>query len=233
MAGVMVTAARSDEPLPLQRLLAGGGEMYGRMLRVALVGLVPLGAGGGLAALAMRMASKANERAIWESDASARIRNHAILAAVVFFAFHLLVDAARAHFAAEPTRRSAALALWGGVRLLIRRPLRMLAIGAVGTLAGLGVAFLFMALRLRIEQAGTFSIAAAWVMAQLAHVSVGWGRGTRIFGLTELIRADSAERARAFRMEAPASSPPPEVQSQTLEAPGPPPALSPPPGSGT
>src|SRR5207249_2170635 len=158
--------------------------------------------------------------------------NHAILGAVLFFVFHLLVDGARAHFAAEPNRRSAALAIWGAVRLLIRRPLRMLAVGAVGTIAGLGVAFLLMALRLRIPQAGTFSIAVAWIVAQLAHISVGWGRGTRIFGLTDLLRADSAERAKAFRMEPPASSPPPVVQSETLEALAPPPALSPSPGSG-
>jgi hypothetical protein len=236
MAGAMVTAAHSDEPLPLQRLLAGAGEMYGRMLRTALCGLLPLALGVGLAAAAFKMASKANEHAIWERDAISRLHQASIAAAILFFVFHLLVDGARAHFSAEPSRRSAVAALWGAVRLLVRRPLRMLALGAAGSIAGLGIAALLMLLRLRVEQAGTFSIAMAWVLAQAAHVSVGWGRGARIFGLAELLRADTAERARAFRMEPPASSPPALVQSETLEALAPPLAtpssLSPPGGSG-
>jgi hypothetical protein len=237
MAGAMVTAAHSDEPLPLQRLLAGAGEMYGRMLRTALCGLLPLALGVGLAVASFKMAAKANEHAIWEADAIRRLHQASIAAAILFFVFHLLVDGARAHFAAEPSRRSALAAFWGAVRLLVRRPLRMLAVGAAGSLAGLGIAALFMLLRLRVEQAGTFSIALAWILAQAAHVSVGWGRGARIFGLAELIRADTAERARAaFRMEPPASSPPRLVQSETLEALAPrlatPSSLSPPGGSG-
>jgi hypothetical protein len=236
MAGATVTAAHSDEPPPLQRLLAGAGEMYGRMLRTSLCGLLPLALGGGLAAAAFKMASKANENALWETDAIRRMHQASVAAAIVFFVFHLLVDGARAQFAAEPSRRSAVAALWGALKLFVRRPLRMLAVGAAGSIAGLGIAALLMLLRLRVEQAGTFSIALAWVLAQAAHVSVGWGRGARIFGLAELIRADTADRARAFCMEPPAGSPPALVESETLEALAPPPAfpssLSPRGGSG-
>jgi hypothetical protein len=235
-AGALVSAARSDEPLSLQRLLAGAGEMYGRMLRLALCALLPLGIGAGLGALAIKIGSKASERAIWETDGHRAQHTGLIVAALFFFLFHLLVDTARAHFAAEPTRRSAAVALWSAVKLLVRRPLRVLAVGAVGSVVGLGLAAVFMAVRLRVEQAGIFSIAMAWLLAQAAQLAVGWGKGTRIFGLAELVRADAADRSRAFRMEPPASSPPAVVESETLDALAPPAAsqtLSPPSGSGT
>jgi hypothetical protein len=127
--------------------------------------------------------------------------------------------------------------MWSGFRVMLRRPLRTLFIGGAGTALGLGFAFAFMALRLRIDQSGGGKIALAWLVAQAAHMAVGFGRATRVFGFAELVRADAADRQkrREFRMEPPASSPPPppppqEVQSSTLtalSAPADPPALSP------
>src|SRR5207248_1910935 len=137
MAGAMVTAARSDEPLPLSRLLAGAGELYGRMLRTFLVGLVPLAAGSGLAWLALKIATKVNERAIWETTANRNLLLALVASAALVFLGHLIVDAARAQFAADPLRHSAVLALWSALRLILRQPLRALAVGALGALAGL------------------------------------------------------------------------------------------------
>jgi hypothetical protein len=210
LSGALVTAARSDEPLPLQRLLVGAGEFYGRMLRTFLLGLVPLAAAAGLVALLIKAVSKANERAVWEADAHARLRGGLLLSAAVLFVFHLLVDAARAHFAAEPTRRSALIALWNAARLLARRPLRVLAVGATGTAVGLGLAAVLMALRIQVNQAGVAGMALAWMLAQAAHLAVGWGKGARIFGLAELVRTLSV-----------------------LSPPAPEQRLSPPEGSGT
>ena len=227
MAGAMVAAARSDEPLPLHRLLAGAGEMYGRMFRTTLCGLIPVGIGAALASAALKAAQSLASKAIWETQAQRSFRILFVVAAIVFFLFHLLVDTARAQFVAEPARRSALLALWSAVRLFWRQPLRVLAVGALGSAVGLGLAALAMVLRLRIDQAGIFSILIAWMLAQAAHLSIGWGRAARIFGIAELARADTADRARseAFRMEPPASSPPPVVQSETLETLVPPSAV--------
>jgi hypothetical protein len=219
MAGAVVTAARTDESLPVTRLLAGSGELYGRMLRTFLCGLVPLGIFGGLAAGILKLAGKAMDRDLTETAADAHLRAAIIAAAVAFFLGHLLVDAARAVFAAEPLRRSAVLAMWRAVRLVVRRPLRSLSVGGLGTLAGLGSAAILMSLRLRVTQSGALRIAIAWGLAQAAQVAIGWGRGARIFGLAELARADAADRARPFRLEPPATSPPPPVvQSTTLSA---------------
>jgi hypothetical protein len=232
LAGATVAAARSDEPLPLQNLLAGAGEFYGRMLRTFVAGLIPLGIGGGLAAGAMKLVEKANQHAVTETAAGRHLRVGLAAAGALVFVAHLLVDTARAQFAADSRRRSALLALWSSVRLFLRRPLRAIGIGALGAAVGLGLAGALMALRLQIAQAGPFTILVAWALAQGAHLAVGWGRATRIFGLAELTRADAADRDRAesFRMEPPATSPPPaappEVQSATLAAlePPPPPA---------
>jgi hypothetical protein len=204
VAGATTAAARSDEPLPLSRLLAGAGELYGRMLRTFLCGLVPLGIGAGITAGAMKIASHLTERDLTETAADAHLRNAVLVSAAALFLAHLIVDAARAQFAAEPTRRSALAALWSAARLVVRRPLRGLGVGAIGTAAGLGTAALLMALRLRIDQSGVFRIGLAWLLAQMAHVAIGWGRAARIFGLAELARADAAARARAFPLEPPA-----------------------------
>jgi hypothetical protein len=197
MAGATVAAARSDEPLGLRRLLAGAGELYGRMLRTFLCGLLPLGIGAAIAAGVIKLSAKMVERDLTETAADGHLRNGAIAAAVAIFVFHLLVDAARAQFAAEPGRRSAAAALWSAVRMMVRRPLRALGLGALGIAAGLGGAAVLMVVRLRIEQRGAVAIGFAWILAQAAQLAIGWGRATRICGLAELARADSADRARA------------------------------------
>jgi hypothetical protein len=61
------------------------------------------------------------------------------------------------------------------------------------------------------------TLALAWSLAQLARVAVSWGRGARIEGLTELIRADIAEPERQELQSNP--SPAAEVvHSATLAA---------------
>ena len=212
MAGATVTAARSEEPLPLSRLLSGAGELYLRMLRTTLAGLIPLGLAAAFAALVLKATSTANEKAVSETQA-ARASSRALFAALIAVVFfHLFVDLARAHFAADPTRRSAVLALWHGVRIFFRRPLRVLTLGGGGAFVAIGLAALFMLARLQVVQAGAGAIALAWVLAQAAHLSVGWGRSTRIFAFAELVRADAADRQRTrapFHMDPPATTPPP------------------------
>jgi hypothetical protein len=196
VAGATVAAARSDDPLRLRALMAGGGELYGRMLRTLLAGLVPLGMGSAAAAGLFRLAARANERATTEAAADRNLLFAAGFAALAFFVFQLVIEAARAQFAADPGRRSAVLALFSGARLLVRRPARAFAVGAAGAVAGLGAALALMAVRLQIVQSGAAGIALAWLLAQAAQAAIGWGRAARILGLAELSRADTAARAR-------------------------------------
>ena len=195
MAGATIAAAAAaDERLSLRRLLVGAGEFYGRMLRTFLVGLLPLGIGGAIAWAILRGIWKANEHATWETAAYARLRIGILGSALLVFLFHSLIDAARAHFAADPSRRSAVLTLWSAIRLLLRRPVRLLALGALGSGTAFLVAALLMGVRLQLNQDNVWRICLAWLFAQGAQLAVGWGRGTRIFGFVELVRADVADR---------------------------------------
>lgn len=223
VAAATVAAARSDEPLDTGRLVASGAEMYGRMARALLAGLIPLGLAGGLAALAFKLATRANHRATTETAANRHLLLAALISGALLFFAHLLIDAARARFGADPGRRSGLLALWAGVRLVARQPARSLILGILGAALGVALPLLLMAARLQIRQSSAVGLALAWLLAQAAQVAIGWGRAARLFGFVDLIRADSAERAReAFRMEPPTSSPPPVVQSTTLGALDPP-----------
>lgn len=191
-AGAMVTAARHDEPLRIDQLLAGAGELYGRMLRTLLAGLIPLAIGGFVATFALGFASGVNTRATVESAALRAWVVGGVFAAVAMFLAHLVVDGARAQFAADPRRRSAAMAVWHSAKLLVRHPLKALGVGAIGTVAALGGAALLMTARTAVAQ-----LALAWLLAQGAHLAIGWGRSARIFGLSELALADTAARLSA------------------------------------
>jgi hypothetical protein len=219
VAGATVAAARGDGQSRMGALMAGGGELYGRMLRTLLAGLVPLGLGTAAAAGVFRLAASANEHTTTESAARRNLLVAAACSAAVVFVVHLVVEAARAQFAADPGRRSAVAALWSGARLLLRRPARAFAVGLAGAVAGPALAVAIMALRLQVVQSGAAGIGLAWLLAQAALVAVGWGRATRILGLAELSRADAAARVQAGPRPAPgASSGVQVVHSATLSA---------------
>jgi hypothetical protein len=195
-AAAAVAAAQTDDRLRLRALLAGAGGLYGRMVRTFLCGLIPFAVAAGLTAAVFFAANRANEKAIRETLALGRWALASAAAASLIFLAHLLVDAARAQFAAAPERRSALFALGAALRLVVRRPLRVLLIGLVGGLCAAVPSALLMLLRLRLPQRNPALVALAWLLAQLAVVAVGWGRNVRIFGLAELCRADAAERLR-------------------------------------
>jgi hypothetical protein len=191
-AAAMVASALSEEPLPFARLCAGAGELYGRMLRTSIAGLLPLGIAAAGAAGLLKLAEMFSRRALTEAAAMRGFVLAAAGGAGIFFVGHLIVDGARAQFAADPHRRSAAGALLASIRLLLRWPGRMLAVGLAGTAVGLGLPAILMTLRLPIPQSGPATLAFAWLLAQAARTAIGWGRAARIEGLAELSGALSA-----------------------------------------
>lgn len=196
LAGAALTAARSQQKLRFAPLLSGAGELYGRMLRMALVSLLPLGLAGGLAFAARRIATKAAERAIFESTADRAALIAFASAALALFLARLTVDAGRAHLAAEPHRRSAFLAWLSGAQLVARRPLQSLGLGLATMLCGALVAWALLLLRLRLHQTGVASVLVAFLLAQAAVAAIGWDRASRLIGFAELVRSDAAGRAR-------------------------------------
>lgn len=208
LAGAAVAAARSDEPLRTGALLRGAGENYGRMLRLGLlVSGIPLAVAAIPGGLAFKLAKSAAEKATLESQAIRGQRIALVVALVAFFLAQLTLDAGRAQFAAQPERRSAFLAWWSGVKLLLRRPSKVLGLGLTTAVVCLGLAAALFLLRLRIVQSGAGGVVLAFVLAQLAVAAVGWHRASRIIGLTELASADALDRSR-FEMHPPRTSPP-------------------------
>ena len=203
-AGAAVAAAQTDDTLDLRRLSAGAAGLYGRMLRTLLGGLVLLAVAGGICAGAFAIASHANEKLLSETTATRNWVFASIPSALAIFVAHLLIDTGRAQFAADNSRRSAVLALGRAVRLFAKRPLKIVMIGLIGGLAALAPAALVMGLRLTLHQSSALLIALAWLLAQAAQASIGWGRNMRLFALADLSRADAALRAPLSKGQGPA-----------------------------
>jgi hypothetical protein len=191
LAGAAATLARTqDEPLRVRALLAGAGELYPRMLRMALVSLLPLGVAGVVAGLAFHFAGKSGDHAVVEATADRAMRLATGVSVLFFWLAHVTLEAGRAHLAAQPERKSAFLAWWGGVRLVLRRPGKVLGLCLVTTVCGIGGALLVTALRNRLVQAGPGTIVLALLLSQLAIVAIAWGRSSRLVGLVLLVRDD-------------------------------------------
>jgi len=213
LAAATVAAARADEPLDFRTLLREAGEYWGRLLRMAAVAGLPLGVAAGIAALAFRLARKASEAAVLETVAQRNSRLALAASVLSVLLAHVTLEVGRAYFAAQPERRSAFLAWWSGVRLLVRHPLRVLGLCLVTSGLGLGLAAALTTAHLHVPQRGAGTVLLALALAQLALAAVAWGRSSQIAGLTELVRSDAAERLRLraahFEMSPPRTSPPP------------------------
>jgi hypothetical protein len=188
LSGMAVAAARAHQTPGPAGLLAAGAQLYPRLARMLAWSLVPLGVAGALGAGAWRLAGKAAEAALLESDAH-RAAQLAMLATVVLLVLaHATVDAGRAVLADDHRRTSAVAAWWRGCGLLLRRPLAVLGTYVIVTAVGLGAAGLLAFARTRVPALGTPGTIGAIVLAQLVVLVLGWMRAARLFALAMLVR---------------------------------------------
>jgi hypothetical protein len=188
LTGMTVAAARAPERLGFMALLAGGAAEYARMFRMLIWAVVPLAIAFGLASVAFHFSDRTAETAILETDAS-RAARWAMLAAVLLLLLaQATLDIGRAVLAADRRRRSAFLAWCAGFRVLLRRPLALLGIYFVITLVGLIVAALLALARAHVPALGGGGTVAAFVLAQLVIVVLGFVRSARLFALLALVR---------------------------------------------
>jgi hypothetical protein len=189
LAGMTIHAARAPKRPGFIDLLAGGAQEYARMFRMLVWSVVPLAIAGIVAGIAFKMAGKTIETAVLESDAD-HASHVAMLASVVVFALvHATIDAGRALLANERRRRSAIVAWWGGVKLMVRRPLSLLGVYVAVTGIGLLLAGLLVLARLHVPALGAGGTAGAFLLTQFAVLVLGWMRSARLFAMMALVRA--------------------------------------------
>ncbi len=169
-------------------LLSAGAAHYGRLVRMLIWAVVPLGIAGAVAGMAFNAAGKTAESAILETDAS-HASHLALLATVILLVIvHASIDAGRAVLGNAPQRRSAFLAWWGGLKLLLRRPLSVLGSYVVVTAVGLAIAAALLLARVHVPALGAGGTVAAFLLTQLGVVVLGFMRSARLAALMELAR---------------------------------------------
>jgi hypothetical protein len=189
LAGMSIHAARASRRPGFIDLLAGGAQEYARMFRMLVWSLIPLAIAGIVAGIVFKLAGKTAENAILESESEGASHLALFVALTVFVLVHATIDAGRALLANERRRRSAIVAWWGGVRLMLRRPLTLLGVYVIVTGAGLAIAALLALARLHVPAIGAGGTAAAFLLTQLAVLVLGWMRSARLFAMMALVRA--------------------------------------------
>lgn len=188
LTGMTIAAVQAPQRLRFVPLLSAGAAHYGRLLRMLVWAVVPLGIAGAVAGMAFNAAGKTAETAILEADAS-HASHLAMLATVILLVIvHASIDAGRAILGNAPQRRSAFLAWWGGLKLLLRRPLSVLGSYVVVTAIGLAVAAALLLARMHVPAVGAGGTVAAFLLTQLGVVVLGFMRGARLAALMELAR---------------------------------------------
>jgi hypothetical protein len=188
IAGVAMAAARAARPLGFAALLQGGLHDYGRMARLWLLALLPLGVAAGLSAGLFHVLRETVRTVTLESDAVWLGRGVLALSALLMLLAHASVDAARAQLALEPRLRSVWRAWWRGLRGLRLQPARLL-LYAVATAAGLALAALVGVLRLHVAPVSMATTLLALLLGQGVVLALGWMRMARLFALVAAARA--------------------------------------------
>lgn len=187
LSGTLIAVARSTVVLSFGEILRGGLREYGRMARLWLWALLPLGlvalAGGAL----MDAAKEHGQTLVLESDAEWLGRGALAVSALLFLLAHATLDATRARLALEPQRRSVLRAWWLSTKELARRPGRIALYLGI-TVLGLVIAAAIGIARLQVAPVGALSFVAALLLAQLMALALVWMRCTRMLALVAASR---------------------------------------------
>ncbi|MBC7918122.1 MAG: hypothetical protein H7Y28_09975 [Rhodoferax sp.] len=183
LTGMVITTARAQTVPGFATLIQGGVREYGRLLRMLVWALVPLGLAIALGSVGTQWAETSGDKAILESAAQL----HRLLAlgvmGVLLWLAHASVDAGRAQFALFSKRRSAVKAWWRGLQTLRHNLLPMLGGYLVVTVVGLLLVIGLTALRLAMPQLGAFWMVMGLLLAQVVIAILVWMRIARLLTL--------------------------------------------------
>jgi hypothetical protein len=207
LTGMVVASIRAGQSLRFGNLLQFGLREYGRMARMLLWAIVPLGIAFAASAPVSAWAKKQADGAILQANAD----NANLIATIVFVVFvllaHATIEAGRAMLAVDPSRRSAVKAWWRGVKLFVRRPIAVLVVYLGTLIAGEGLALALGFARTQVGAANVGGLVLGFVLVQLVVVALAWGRIARLYGLSALARDTQERSVRQVPKEAPAAAP--------------------------
>lgn len=193
LTGAAITAARAPAPLGFAALAAGGVREYGRLLRMLVWALVPLGVAGVLGGMVATLAEQPG--AVLESSVERAALAAALVAGLLVLLAHATLDAGRAVLALDRRRSSAVLAWADGVGLLARRPLAGFGLYFGISALGLGLAGALAVARLNVPALGAGSFLGGLLLTQLAVLALAWMRCARLFALMALASGTGLRRA--------------------------------------
>jgi hypothetical protein len=186
LSGVVLAAARTPASLRLGELIQVGLREYGRMLRLWCLALLLFGIALAVGAAVFDMADEKAGKALLEADAN-NLNFYAMLFAGFLLALvHLSVESARAQLVIDESLRSVLRAWWRGMRFNLRRPFSAFWIYILITAAGLFVAAVFSAWRLRTPALSVTSLFGGFILLQCALAAIAWARAARVFAYTQL-----------------------------------------------
>lgn len=186
LTGAAISAARAPAPLGFAALAAGGVREYGRLLRMLLWAIVPLGGAAFLGGLAAAVAEQPG--AVLESSVSDAALAAALVTALLLLLAHATLDTGRAVLALDRRRKSAVLAWCDGLGVIARRPFAVFGVYAGISALGLLLAGALAVARLNLPALGPGSFLGGLLLAQLAVLALAWTRCARLFGLMEVAR---------------------------------------------
>jgi hypothetical protein len=194
LTGMVVASIRERGSLGMGELAHGGLSEYGRMFRMLLWSVIPMGIAIGVGSAVWFALGKQAEGAILASEA-ARASNigMGVMAVLALFA-HATVEAGRGWIAADIGLRSVIRAWWRGLKLVLRRPLASLVVYLGTAIAGYGLALVFVWLRTKTGGPGTGGFVLGLVVTQLLVAMLAFARVARLHGFAVL-----ADDARARR----------------------------------
>jgi len=188
LSGMTISAARAPQRLGLGGLLGGGMLEYGRLLRMLVWAVIPLGLAVLLGTFAAGPLRSLGNNAVLEATAqNANLAGNIVVGLFLLLA-HATVDAGRAVLAADRRKTSAVRAWSEGVMLIAQRPLAMLGSYLAITLSGLVLAAVVALVRIRVAPVTGGSLFAALALTQLAVMAVAWMRSARLFALIAIVR---------------------------------------------
>jgi len=188
LTGMVVASIRAGVNLRFGNLLQFGLREYGRMARMLVWAIIPVGIAFALFGVVSKWADKQAGLSILESGADNAHRIALVVLAVAFVLAHASLEIGRGVIAADPARRSVVKAWWRGVTVFARRPLAVLIVYLGTFIAGQGLALVFAFARTQVSAATTAGFVIGLLLVQLTVAAVAWGRIARLYGMSMLAR---------------------------------------------